>query len=220
MDHPWILIRDNGSRELITQPTPFIGPGNIQHPAAAWDLWTVEDWAAQCPGWRVLPVIDESPEPAADERIERLPDGQWAELDGAVRVTYQRTALTPAELAARLDDARADKIAEVNAERDRRYEAGFFFEGHVYQIDVESRTDMLAVEAKLNRGEVGPHGGYWRTKANVMVPMDDAKVATFIGAAGDHVGAIKARSWALKDAAAVSSDPTSIDHTVGWPDSD
>ncbi|SMH30525.1 DUF4376 domain-containing protein [Azospirillum agricola] len=184
----------------------------------AWTTWTAEDWATLCPDVRLLPVVDEPPSVTADQRLVRHAEEAWTLGADAVTVRYDVVDLTPAELAAQLAADRAAKIQQVNAERDRRYDAGFAFEGNIYQIDVESRTDMLAIEAKLNRGEASPHGGYWRSKSNVMVPMDDVKVAAFIGLVEDHVGAIKAQSWVLKDAAAVSPDPASIDHTAGWPD--
>lgn len=214
---PLAVLLEGAVHQIVHTASGFSGPDGTQHPASVWTAWTETDWATQCPGWLLLPLVDAPPVPPPGKRVSRLPVADWVIGADAVTVAYQLLDLAPAELTARLDDARAAKIAEVNAERDRRYEAGFLFEGHVYQIDVESRTDMLAVEARLNRGEVSPHGGCWRTKANRMVPMDDAKVAVFIGAAGDHVGAIKARSWALKDAAAVSPDPAAIDHTAGWP---
>lgn len=215
--------------DLSGPPRVVAGPVHLPAELAGLAAESLADLSAAldpCPdrfrGHGFWPAVPDAP--IYDPETQRL-SGQSDETPDAaarvVRVAPLVVNLTPAELAARdaarLEVARAGKIAEVNAERDSRYEAGFLFEGHVYQIDVESRTDMLAVEARLNRGEASPHGGYWRTNANQMVPMDDAKVAMFIGAAGDHVGAIKARSWALKDAAAVSPDPVAIDHTAGWP---
>lgn len=217
MQFPVAIVKGGSVVAVYRYEQSFVSDDGVQHPAAAWVSWTEEDWAEKCPDWTIFPLIDAPPVPPPGKRVSRLPVADWVIGTDAVTVAYQLVDLSPAELTARLDDARAGKIAEVNAKRDRCYEAGFLFEGHVYQIDVESRTDMLAVEAKLNRGEANPHGGFWRTKANQMVAMDDAKVAVFIGAVGDYVGAIKARSWALKDAAAVSTDPAAIDPTTGWP---
>jgi|GEM_PF-4508918 len=200
-------------------------------------LPTGED-AGPLPGW--LAALNLSPAELADLTDRGYPDigyllivdvplptplpGHVVERDGWVigettaNPRWGMRALTDDERAADLAARRTDKITAINAERDRRYAVGFLFEGNVYQIDGESRTDMLAVEAKLNRGEVSPHGGFWRSAANIMVPMDDAKVASFIGASGNYVRAIKAWSWALKDAVLVSGDPATIDVMTGLPD--
>lgn len=227
MDHPWILIRDDGSRELITEPIPFIGPGDVQHPASAWHLWTAADWAVQCPGWRALSVIDELPEPAADERIERLPDGQWAEMDGVVRVAYRRIALTPAEIAARdaarLETARADKVAAVNAERERRLSIGAPFSGKRIDVSDKGRADLggMSVAALLAQaGTVPWSDGYaqgWITQDNSRVSLPDPFDGIALAASvGDWYGRTMQHARDLKDAA-LAGDPAAVDELAGWP---
>lgn len=96
---PVALVRDDGSFAVYANETAFVGPGGIQHPAEAWRLWSVEDWASLCPSWTPLPLIDEKP---AEEgkRAEALPMNRWTVDADSVRVTYRLIALTPAEIEA------------------------------------------------------------------------------------------------------------------------
>ncbi|MGA1860316.1 hypothetical protein VH569_30400 [Azospirillum sp. 11R-A] len=96
---PVALVRGDGSFSIIEESAPFVGPGDVQHPAEAWRLWSAEDWAAMCPGWRLLPVLDDPPAEAG-RRAERLPVDEWSISAEAVEVTYRLVDLTPAEIEA------------------------------------------------------------------------------------------------------------------------
>lgn len=109
-----------------------------------------------------------------------------------------------------LEEVKRLRIQAFNDKRDALYREGFTYRGKVYQIDVEARTDMLAVEAKFQRGEVNPHGGFWRTKDNEMIPMDDEDCRAFLLAAGEYVQSIKATSWDKKDTVAGATTPEEV----------
>lgn len=112
---PVALVREDGSFTTHDTAAPFSGPDGIQHPADAWRFWAAEDWAAMCPGWALLPVVDMPPDDTG-KRVERLPATEWTVTDDAVTVAYRVTDKSPDELAADVLAAQADAVARVNRE--------------------------------------------------------------------------------------------------------
>lgn len=55
--------------------------------------------------------------------------------------------------------------------------------GHAFQIDDRAQSNMIAVLTDFQEGSANAHGGYWRSMANVNVPMSDAGVRAFLVAA-------------------------------------
>lgn len=84
------------------RPTPFVygsGDAAIPHPESVWELWTATEWATMCPGWTLLPLVD-NPPAAPGKRAERRPEAEWIVGADAVEVAYRLVDLTPAEIEA------------------------------------------------------------------------------------------------------------------------
>ena len=98
---------------------------------------------------------------------------------------------------------------------------------HTYQVDLESQSHMVAVYVEHLDGKTSPHGGYWRSRANVNVDMTDAENKAFLEGAKAYKMAIIRRAQALIDAIVAAEDATelatvdpvagTIDGNGGWP---
>ena len=98
---------------------------------------------------------------------------------------------------------------------------------HTYQVDLESQAHMVAVYVEHLDGKTSPHGGYWRSRANVNVTMSDAENKAFLEAAKAYKMAIIRRAQALIDAIVAAEDATelatvdpvagTINGNGGWP---
>jgi hypothetical protein len=103
MQFPAIILKGNGNYQIVRYPTAVIygeGEEAVCHPLDAWNLWSNADWEAACPGWRVLPLL-ENPQPAYDEIAQINPFAEWNITAVGVEVTYTYTAMGAQELAAK-----------------------------------------------------------------------------------------------------------------------
>lgn len=115
---------------------------------------------------------------------------------------------------------------EVDAERDRRIEAGFGFAGKLYQSRPEDRENiagaavaaLAAIVAGAQPGDLRWHGGAtdfaWIAADNSLVTMDAQTVFAFGQAAMAHKQAHIFAARALKDADPVPAD---YDDDAHWP---
>ena len=102
MQLPAIIIKATGDYQIVQSPIQFVyGDGDeaLLHPAGAWLLWSPEEWAAMCPGWKVLPLIDVPPESAGKKAVQR-PQTEWVVKIDAVEITYELVDLTPEDIEA------------------------------------------------------------------------------------------------------------------------
>lgn len=174
------------------------------------------------------PAVSE--QPVYDPEAQRL-SGQSDETPDAVarivRVSPLVVNLTPAEIAARnaarLETARADKVAAVNAERERRLSVGAPFSGKRIDVSDKGRADLggMSVAALLAQaGTVPWSDGYaqgWITQDNSRVPLPDPFDGIALAASvGDWYGRTMQHARDLKDAA-LAGDPAAVDELAGWP---
>ncbi len=106
--------------------------------------------------------------------------------------------------------AKPARLEAVNAEYQRRLDAGFVYGGQRYQIDGEAQGAMATVLAAFAANASNPHGGVWRTKANTMIAMSDSQCRTFLTAALTRVQHLKAVCWAKKDAISAAVTPAAV----------
>ena len=139
-------------------------------------------------------------------------------------------AALDARAAELLDTARAAKRDAVQAEADRRMNAGYahdFGPPHgllTLQTREPDRTNWLTV-AQIARLRVDAEEPDFamrpiRTAENVNVPITAAAALACMVAQQAHLGAVLEQSWALKDAIAAAPDQAAldaIDPTTGWP---
>lgn len=144
---------------------------------------------------------------------------------------YEQIPVKPSNLhawdgAAWVLGTRVIEADEVDAERNRRINSGFRFDGHVYQSDPDSRENIagafnLAL-AHISQGgdanqtdwmEPGT-SSEWRTRDNVQVPMTPSKMLDFGKAAFAHKASHIYAARALKAADPIPADFEADTH---WP---
>lgn len=99
-----------------------------------------------------------------------------------------------------------------------RIAAGMPWEGHPLQIDEASTTRITSAAVAADLGALPP-GFAWRMADNTSLPMDEAGMIEMATAAFNYIFALRARYWAIVDAAtdASEADLATIDPTTGWP---
>lgn len=128
---------------------------------------------------------------------------------------------TPVEIAAAIVPAqRAETRARINAERNRREQAGFPYSGKwidsdsvsVQRITVAQATAQMALAAGV------PYSVDWACADNSMLALDAMGVLGMMQAFGTYGLALHMHARALKAAVDTSDDPESIDILAGWPE--
>ena len=133
----------------------------------------------------------------------------------------------PAPSAAALARLRARAQGAIDAERDRRIDAGLTFNGTRFQTRPADRENVagasqlatLAIMAGAQPGDLRWHGGAadfaWIAEDNSIVTMDAMTVIDFGKAVAAHKSAHIFAARALKDA-----DPIPADYTADsyWPE--
>ena len=133
----------------------------------------------------------------------------------------------PAPSAAHLARLRARTQDAIDAERDRRIDAGLTFNGVRFQTRAADRENVagasqlatLAIMAGAQPGDLRWHGGAadfaWIAEDNSIVTMDAQMVIDFGKAVAAHKSAHIFAARALKDA-----DPIPADYTADsyWPE--
>lgn len=112
------------------------------------------------------------------------------------------------------------KIEALNTFYSERVTEGYTFEGQLFQIDDKSRLNMNVVMTDFALGTLNPHGSFWRSEDNQMIPMTDEKVKEFIYAVKAYWVSCYQILWGHKDAIQALSDANNIDaydFSTGWP---
>lgn len=141
-------------------------------------------------------------------------DIESAVIDHAAGVARDRTG---DEILAAI---RAEIREQINAERNRREQAGFQFAGKwidsdavsVQRITVATNTAQMALAAGV------PYEMQWACADNALVTLDAMGMLGMMQALGTHGLALHMHARALKSMVDVSADPESIDILAGWPE--
>lgn len=219
---PAVLLKDDGVFAVYQNAAPFTGPGGVQHPAEAWLFWSAEDWAAMCPGWSPLPLVDVTPS-APGKRAERLPEAEWIVGAEAVEVAYRLVDLSAGEREAEIAGARVAKVQAINAERDRRLAMGAPYAGRRVEVSDRGRADlggMVSAAMLASNGLTAWGEGYargWIAVDNERIPLPTPADGIQLAAAvGDWYGLVMQHARDLKDQAA-AGNPADVDELTGWP---
>lgn len=156
-----------------------------------------------------------------------------AAIDSGVLTIFSGEELTTEQLSAingflnSLDETEEGlKIAKniknciVNELRDSKIEAGFVFDGHVYDTTLESRLNLTAALSGINSGLILPENFTWRTQDNQNVSMDNDGLKNFAHAMLAWAETVYGVSWYHKGVIAsltTASDVLNYDITGGWP---
>lgn len=206
---PLALVAAGVVRDVLYSDNAFTGPNGTKHPSG-WRVWTPEDFAALCPGWRVLPLTDDPPVPATGQTVARRPFHEWG-LDAAgVTVGYEVTPRL-------LDAVRAERRAALADLRWTRETGGIVLNGAAISTDRESQGLVNGALALMSAdpGRLID----WKTGAG-WVRLDAATIAQIAFAVGAHVQACFSHERELSeeiDAALSFEALDAIDLTAGWP---
>lgn len=94
--------------------------------------------------------------------------------------------------------AKSAKLAHINAAALMAIDSGFEYDGHIYDSDARSQTNIIGTANAYSAGIPLPEGFTWRTKNNENIPMDGEGVVALGAALLAHVNSCYARSWQLK----------------------
>lgn len=179
------------------------------------------------PDWRGVPLWDKA---SGDVVAITLPNvlpadiGATAEVrPSAVHVWRDGEWVADAALQRQqLADLVESQVSAVNAERDRREEAGFPYRGKLLDSTPRSvqriTAAALAAQASLAAGQT--YSVEWICADNSPLPLDAAGVIGMPVALALHAAALHDHARALKAAvaaAASEADLVAIDIQVGWP---
>lgn len=116
--------------------------------------------------------------------------------------------------------AKANRRAKVDALLAEKLDAGRSYGGNVYQLRLQDLANITAMRVALSVGEVNPHNGVWRSKANVDVAMNDTAFATFAVNILYYVRNLIRKGSAHKDGIDACANVAAVrayDITTGWP---
>ena len=137
-----------------------------------------------------------------------------------------QAVLAPYGLRLWLDAETSGVLAGIDAERERRTDAGFTFAGHLFQSRPADRENIAgaataalrAIIAGAEAGDLRWHGGdsdfVWIAADNDLVPMDAQTAFAFGQAAMAHKSRLIFQARAMKDADPIPPDYTDDRH---WP---
>ncbi len=116
-----------------------------------------------------------------------------------------------------LEEVKAAKRAEINAERDRREQAGFPYMGTVFDSDPISaqRLTVAANTALMAKMANSPFSITWTTQGNTQIILDADEMMGTLPALAANANALQEQATALKarvDAAATVDEVNAI----GW----
>lgn len=98
----------------------------------------------------------------------------------------------------KLKDARDRKRKEITDECQAAIDGGFLFDGHRFDSDPRSQTNIIGTANAVQAGIALPADFTWRTQDNINVPMDGPGLIALGAALLAHVSEQYAKSWALK----------------------
>lgn len=127
---------------------------------------------------------------------------------------------TMSEFASALALAKSAKMNSILSVYYTKEEDGFRYNGVVYQINNAAQNNMVATQARFNRGIVNSHGGYWRGKDNVKYYMTDEEVQVLFDLSFQYKSSLIRNLHDLKDdllGSETLEEVNAIDEYAGWP---
>ncbi|ANN71560.1 DUF4376 domain-containing protein [Bordetella bronchialis] len=115
-----------------------------------------------------------------------------------------------------LDELKLAKAADMTAACLAAIDSGFDYDGHRFDSDLVSRTNIIGTATGVQAGIALPQGFTWRTSDNENVPMDGDGVIALGAALLQHVNQQYATSWQLKAQIEAATTPEDI-AAISWP---
>ena len=113
-----------------------------------------------------------------------------------------------------------EKTDAINNYRDNVLNAGYTWNSHIYDSDLNSRLNLTAAVAGLGIGMTLPDTFTWRTQDNQNIPMTQTDLSTFALSMLAWAETIYGVSWYHKtnvQALTTAADVIAYDITAGWP---
>lgn len=143
------------------------------------------------------------------ETIMNEQDGMWRLMDGEIIKTPLPDPASPT-----LDDLKAAKRIEINNVCLAAIDGGFEHDGHIYDSDERSKSNIIGTATGVTAGIPLPDGFTWRTHDNEDIPMDGPGVIALGASLLQHISAQYARSWQLKAQIDAAESPPDLDLIV------
>lgn len=99
-----------------------------------------------------------------------------------------------------LEEAKASKRRQIDAQRDQQIDSGVSFAGHVFDSDQRSRDNLTGAVSAFSAGVPIPEGFTWRSADNQNIPVGMPELLGLSGAMLLHVNAAYSTAWARKAA--------------------
>ncbi len=115
-----------------------------------------------------------------------------------------------------LSDLKSDKRAEINTACLAAIDGGFEHDGHTFDSDERSKSNIIGTATGVTTGVPLPEGFTWRTHDNQDVPMDGPGVIALGASLLQHISAQYALSWDLKARIDAAESPQDLDQ-ISWP---
>lgn len=115
----------------------------------------------------------------------------------------------------KLAQAKEAKRQQITRDCQAAIDSGFFYDGHKYDSDQRSQTNIIGTANAVGAGIPLPDGFAWRTADNDDVPMDGPGVIALGAALLGHVNEQYARSWQLK-ALVDDAETTAALEAINW----
>ncbi len=152
-------------------------------------------------------------------KVARLQAAYDAEKDLPGYKSAAEKAATPPPL----DDAKTERMRQVDGMLLDRFASGFTWNSNVFDGDFQAQHNVSAIAAGIGAGQGLPGGGatftYW-DRANVGHNFDSAAFLAFGAGLRDWATAQRVAARAHKDAILLLSDHASVaayDISTGWP---
>lgn len=214
---PCAIVADDAVLRIVYAPEPFVGPGDIQHPAAAWTSWSDDDFAALCPGWSILPIIDQPPVTTEGQRVHRNGEEAWTVGTDAVRVTYTVVDPTAEEIAAAFEQRKANALAALADIRWQKETGGITLNG--LKVATDDRSKLLIL-GKRTKAAADPSLTFqWKTPTG-FITLTAEQIVAIADAVEAHVQACFDREAALVLEIEAAKNPeqlAAIELGQGWP---
>lgn len=150
------------------------------------------------------------------EALAGMLSGKVVTIDGGFKIDFPPQPEPPSEPEPTLDEIKQFKSQEITSACIRAIDSGFVHEGHPYDSDIVSRTNIIGTATGVQAGIPLPEGFTWRTSDNENVPMGGPGIIALGAALLQHVNQQYATSWQLKAEVEAATTPDDVE-AIRWP---
>ncbi len=150
------------------------------------------------------------------EALAGMESGKVVTIEGGFKVDFPAAPETPVQPEPTLTELKDRKSEQITTACLVAIDGGFEHEGHLYDSDIVSRTNIIGTATGVQAGIPLPLGFTWRTSDNENVLMDGPGVIALGAALLQHVNQQYATSWQLKAEIEAATTPEEVE-SIHWP---